>query len=340
MKEKSAIQIIGTQRSGSNLLRVILSQSPRIASPHPAHVLTTFVPLLPHYGLLDSDSYRQLVDDVVDYVEANPVPWEGVKLDRDGLAEGAKEYNLFELNKDIYEQVADQLGADFWCCKSMANVHFSDELEKASPNLRYIYLYRDGRDVALSFQKAIVGEKHIYNIASQWNYDQQACLALKKRLDPSRFFSLSYEDLIEHPEQTIRGICAFLDIEYRDNMLDYYTSNDSVNTANAGEMWTNLKKPIIKDNSKKFLNEMSAVDLRTFERVGHKSLVELGYQLHSPLGSLNALSENEISEFLEANNELKKQVLAKVSPEDLKKRQAQANMVKRIKEGSIESVKY
>jgi hypothetical protein len=60
----AGIQIIGTQRSGSNLLRVILDQSDQIASPHPPHILTTFIPLLPLYGPLNELSYMQLVSDV------------------------------------------------------------------------------------------------------------------------------------------------------------------------------------------------------------------------------------------------------------------------------------
>ena len=80
-KKPSGIQIIGTQRSGSNLLRVILNQSGEIASPHPPHILVTFAPLLKFYGNLDAYAYKTLIDDVVNYVEANPVPWDDVKIE-------------------------------------------------------------------------------------------------------------------------------------------------------------------------------------------------------------------------------------------------------------------
>ena len=46
--------MIGTQRSGSNLLRLMLNQQPAIASPHPPHILERFMPLLPLYGNLDT----------------------------------------------------------------------------------------------------------------------------------------------------------------------------------------------------------------------------------------------------------------------------------------------
>ena len=81
----SGIQIIGTQRSGSNLLRLILDQSNEIASPHPAHVLVTFIPLLKFYGELNDENYKLLINDVVNYVEANPVPWENIKIDKEQI---------------------------------------------------------------------------------------------------------------------------------------------------------------------------------------------------------------------------------------------------------------
>ncbi|WP_262915101.1 sulfotransferase [Niabella ginsengisoli] len=182
MKNISGIQMIGTQRSGSNLLRVMLDQSIDVASPHPAHVLVTFIPLLKFYGNLDiTENYRRLVNDVVDYINVNPVPWSGVILDKEDVFNSSQVYNLIELNRIIYERVATAAGARYWCCKSMANVHFADELEAGNKDLKYIYLYRDGRDVAASFKKAIVGEKHIYPIAKQWTEDQEACLRLSKK---------------------------------------------------------------------------------------------------------------------------------------------------------------
>jgi hypothetical protein len=53
LKEFSPIQFIGTQRSGSNLLRVMLNQLPEISAPHPPHILKTFFPLLPLYGNIE-----------------------------------------------------------------------------------------------------------------------------------------------------------------------------------------------------------------------------------------------------------------------------------------------
>ncbi len=334
----AGIQIIGTQRSGSNLLRVILDQSNEIASPHPPHILTTFMPLLPLYGTLDLPAYRQLVSDVVDYVDANPVPWEGIVLNKEEILNASKAYTLPELNRLIYEQAAKTKQARYWCCKSMANVHYADELEAAGLNLKYVYLYRDGRDVAASFKKAVVGEKHSYHLAKQWQHDQQACINLEKKLSSDRFYKLNYETLIAYPEQTVKSLCEFLGIEYVDSMLSFYESKTSKLTAEAGEMWSNLKKPIMKDNTGKYKSAFKDNDLEIFETVAGGVLVELGYDLHSDANPSNhntysetLLSEENIKAYTALNAQLKKEVLSQARPSDLENRRPQEEIIKNIK---------
>jgi hypothetical protein len=75
--------MIGTQRSGSNLLHLMLNQLPDIAALHPRHILQRMMPLQKGYGdLASTKNFKLLVDDVCKLVELNPVPWEGIKLDR------------------------------------------------------------------------------------------------------------------------------------------------------------------------------------------------------------------------------------------------------------------
>jgi len=331
----AGIQIIGTQRSGSNLLRLILDQSAEITSPHPAHVLVTFIPLLKFYGELNRDNYRLLINDVVNYVEANPVSWENIKIDRELIFANSKVYSLFEINRLIYEQAAISKNAKYWCCKSMANVHYAAELENHSPGLKYIYMYRDGRDVAVSFKKAIVGEKHIYNLAKQWKHDQDACIKLAAHTDESRFFALNYETLIGNPEKTIRNLCAFLNITYTEKMLDFYRSDQSKATAAAGEMWQNLSKPIMCNNRGKFHVELNHTELETFELVAHDVLKKLGYPVFTKLTNTKLICDEAIEEYNIRNEKLKKDILLNIRRSDIEKREPQVNIINDIKQGTF-----
>ena len=75
--------LIGSQRSGSNWLFTMISESKVIATPHPPHILKSFMPILDKFGnLFQEDNMRALVDHVCEFVEKNPVPW--VTLTRSG----------------------------------------------------------------------------------------------------------------------------------------------------------------------------------------------------------------------------------------------------------------
>lgn len=90
---------------------------------------------------------------------------------------------------------------------------YAEGIESTGISPYYIYLYRDGRDVALSFKKAIVGEKHIYALAENWKKDQEAALRLKDRTAADHFFMLNYETLIASPEKLCGSFaisCTFL----------------------------------------------------------------------------------------------------------------------------------
>jgi len=333
----AGIQIIGTQRSGSNLLRVILDQSEEISSPHPPHILVTFVPLLPLYGFLDKAQYKILINDVVDYVMVNPVPWEGIEFDKEWIFEQSAMYSLFEINRLIYETAAIAKKAKYWCCKSMANVHYADDLERHVTNLKYIYLFRDGRDVALSFKKAIVGEKHIYHLAQQWYKDQSACIELSKKIERDRFFALNYEQLITRPAEIIQSLCRFLDISYTEEMLNFHKSRESKATADAGLMWENLTKPIIKDNTGKFLKELTAEDIRLFELINSQTLTKLGYRLITQPNANRAIAAGQIEGYNEENDLLKKHTILNARQSDLDKRSPQLEILKRIKTQNLEA---
>ena len=172
------IFMIGTQRSGSNLFRLMPNQLPEIAAPHPPHILIRLMPLVPGYGNLDDpQAFAQLVDDACRLVESNPVEWEGVVLDRANIAARCDRHDVFAVMAAIYDALAERWGKTSWCCKSLGNVKYANELADRFPDAKFIYLYRDGRDVALSFTRAIEGEKHYYNIAQDWNGAQQVAVA-------------------------------------------------------------------------------------------------------------------------------------------------------------------
>jgi sulfotransferase family protein len=327
-----AIFMIGIQRSGSNLLRLMLNELPEIAAPHPPHILQRMMPLLPYYGDLNkAGSFSLLVDDVCRLVELNPVPWEGVTLDRKDVAARCRQNSLVAVFGAVYDVMAEAWGAKTWCCKSLANIYYLPEIEDYFTDAKYIYLYRDGRDVAVSFSKAVVGEKHFYHIAKEWNEAQQLALSFRTKIPKERFFNLSYEELTTETERAIQALCAFLDVKYKTSMLDFHKSAEAKRAASASNLWENVTSPLIKNNSRKFLKEALESDIRIFESVAGESMDSLGYErLFAKKGEELHFGSDQIHGFDAENKRLKDEIRQRTDPADLERRKRQESVIKEI----------
>lgn len=327
------IFMIGTQRSGSNLLRLMLNQLPEIASPHPPHILQRMFPLMEYYGDLSRRrNFMQLVDDVCKLVELNPVPWEGVILDREDIAARCREPSLVAVLGAVYDACAQAQGKLMWCNKSLANVNYCDEIERYFDGPKFLYLYRDGRDVAVSFSKAVVGEKHFYHIAKDWRAAQEQALALREKIPQSRFFMLSYEALIGETEATARRLCEFLGVEYTPAMLEFHQTEEARRAADSSSLWNNVTKPVMKDNTRKFLREAPEDQIRVFEAVAGHVLDALGYErVYVKRGEEPQFTAEQIAAFDAENERRKQEIRDSMDQSDLERRDRQAGLLEEIR---------
>lgn len=333
LSEFKSVVMIGTQRSGSNLLRLMLNQIPTIAAPHPPHILQRLMPLLPIYGdLSQPDRFRQLVDDVCHLVELNPVLWENVTLDRNTIFDQCRENSLVAVFSVVYDTLAQSWGADTWCCKSLANVHYVPQINSYLPACKYIYIYRDGRDVAVSFKKAVVGQKHFYHIAQEWAKDQRAALRVRDQANSNQVLSLSYENLTQDTEASLQNLCQFLEVDYSPAMLNFHESKEASSTASASSLWVNVSKPVMSGNSRKFLTQAPAEEVKIFELVAGDVLDILGYErVFTAKGESATFSPDEIKHFTDENQEMKLHMQETMDGEDKERRERQLALLDAIR---------
>lgn len=327
-----SIFMVGEQRSGSNLLRLILNESPSIAAPHPPHILQRFMPLLPVYGNLDNNNnFKKLIDDVCKLVELNPVPWDKVKLNRKEILSRCKEKSLVAVYGAVMDMYAEAHDANAWMCKSMQNIFWADDINVYFNNPKYIYLYRDPRDVTLSFTKAVIGEKHPYFIAKQWNELQKACIAQMNWHGSETIFPLSYENLLENPEKIVKELCQFLEIEFSKEMLNFHTSREAERSAKSSSLWENLSQPIKSNNSKKFMTELTTEEIKNIESITGDVMDILGYERAViQKGEEINFTEEDIERFSQENAEAKAKNSLKIDPNDLKRRKLQTGFLDKI----------
>lgn len=328
-----ALLMVGEQRSGSNLLRIMLGQADEIAAPHPPHILQRMMPLMPFYGdLEDEDAFAVLVDDVCRLVERNPVAWENITtFDRADVTRRCSQPSLVAVFGAVMDIYAEMNGKSKWLCKSMTYIRYAQELDTYFGDPKYIYLYRDGRDVTLSFTKAVIGDKHPYVIAQKWAELQRLCLNVQDRT-PERVFSPCYEELIADPAHVLSRLCSFLGIAFTDAMLAGHTSTEATRTAQSSSLWDNLTKRILRNNSQKFLKELCEEDVRIIESVAGDCLDALGYErVYVQPGEERHFSEEEIAEFHAQNRELMQHQQKATEPEDRVRRQFQQQVLDDVK---------
>lgn len=277
--DNSPIFIIGTERSGTNLLRLILNVHSAIAVPHPPHIMKLFMPLLPGYGNLAVDSnFRRLIADVCRMVELHPYPWE-INPDRERVFHEARSRELICIYFAIYDQYLRWSGKERWCCKSTFMIDHVGDILRYQPQARFIFMVRDGRDVAVSAKSSIFNHYHVYYTARRWQREQQLGLDWLARLPPEQIILVRYEELLVAPEATVQRLCGFLEVPYSDNMLEYHRFQEAKKSGGLSISWENTAKPVLAENRGKFRNQLTEGEIFHFEALAMEELLQLAYPL-------------------------------------------------------------
>lgn len=290
-KNNSPIFIIGTERSGTNLLRLMLNAHGAIAVPHPPHIVKFFSPLTLNYGdLRDDGNFRLLIEDVCTMVELHPYPWE-IRPDREQVFGEARERSLLCIYFAIYDQYLRSSGKRRWCCKSTFMIDHVGEIRRAHPHARFIFMVRDARDVAVSARESIFNHFHVYYSALRWQREQRTGLDWLAELPPEQITLLRYEELIASPEEEIRRLCRFLGEEFEDQMLEYHRSREAQKSASLSISWENTSRPVLRENREKFRTRLKPAEIFMIEAICLKELHELGYEVTEDVAELAARRE-------------------------------------------------
>jgi hypothetical protein len=273
------MQMVGTQRSGSNLLRMMLDAHDGISAPPSVHMLRVFRDLADGYGTLNRPANRrQIIDDVRRLIELNVFTWRTgppAADDIDGRWTGTGISGLFQA---VHDAAAEGQGANAWVCKSLENVHHLSELYEVIPGLVVLHLVRDGRDVALSFRHLPVGPKHPYVAAQEWMADQRAALAMVDATSPPRFLQVRYESLTTAPEAVLPAVCAALGTHFDARALNFHASSEAQGAPRRSPLWRNLDRPVLAGNTGKFADPDHRPFVELFEATAFDLLVALGYE--------------------------------------------------------------
>lgn len=267
--------VLGAQRSGTTMLRLMLNNHPRLAIPHETVFITQFFHKLQHYGdLTKADNRRALLD----HVAAHPLVLRG-KLIPDKAAVLAKEpHSYASLIDAIMTSYAESRAKLRWGDKTPYYTPDIDILNGIFPRAKFIHMLRDGRDVALSQRKIDWCSSNSFRLAQDWMWKITICHKVGRVLGPERYLELRYEDLVRDPEFSLRRACEFLGEDFDGRMLQYHETAQDVVPAESLKWHRNSVQP--PDTSKVFAwkTALPESDRVIFEEIAGDTLEYFGYE--------------------------------------------------------------
>jgi hypothetical protein len=215
---------------------------------------------------------------------------------REKLIEGAS--GAAEMIAALINAEREATGKAFFFVKENCIYGFIPFLESVSVRPRYVYMVRDPRNMAASWQKAAMLRGGIVRASRRWIKDQQGFLTALAWLDGIRPTArLTYEELVAHPDATLRRVCGDLNLPYSTDMLEFGTRSRSARVdAQRASVWGNLSRPVLQEGSRKFLAELSDDQLAFVEYLCGPLMDTLGYAkvrdpTRSPFGSCDSFEK-------------------------------------------------
>ena len=276
--------LLSSERSGSNLLRVIMDSHHDFSAPHSPHLIKTFVPLLAKYGdLRIIANLTQLAEDMRTVINIQLRDWPFVPTTQQVVA-GVDENSFSGLIRSIYRLAAENEDKTRSFIKDNGAIPLASELATLFPDSKFIYLVRDARDVALSWKKSPGHPGGVKEAAKMWLQEQTDSLYfLSLVYQTDKALVIRYENLVANPKREIEKICQHIEAPFDENMLKFYEGKEAKTSANAAVGWKNLTKPILADNTAKYKTELSRRELRQIESIAAVPLKQLGYPLEFPI---------------------------------------------------------
>jgi hypothetical protein len=215
--------IVGRGRSGSTLLRSLFDAHPQVIIP----LESRFVQFLFYNYPVRKKWSRDTVSRAIQDLERG---FEPPDLHRDHLDEEiqkhASDLTFDRVCKLIYLNTHTEFPKEEILVigdKNPRYTFFIPQLLKLFPKAKFIHLVRDYRDNIVSIQRAgkLINESgNTYFSMGRWILYNRFVLKYQKKY-PDKFRRIQFEELIRDPESVMKDLCAFLDLDYKPEVLNY-----------------------------------------------------------------------------------------------------------------------
>jgi len=186
---------------------------------------------------------------------------------------------MITLLADFYAKYHGRGPRATWLEHAPSSVSAFLRLAGIYPQARFIHVIRDGRAVAASWLRQDWGPRHVLTVADVWGMRLAQGLAAEAAM-PERVLRLHYEDVVRAPEDSMRRVTNFLELDFDAAMLDargFILPGHSKSTH--GLLTNDSQKGISCARLESWRGELSARQIELFEQRSGDLLPLLGYSL-------------------------------------------------------------
>ncbi|MEL7333105.1 MAG: sulfotransferase, partial [Cyanobacteria bacterium J06560_2] len=220
MHTPTPIFLVGSERSGTTLLRLMLNGHPQLTWLNEFEYTVSM--------MSDQGDYPK-IEDYYAYLETHRVfQMSGMTIDRTltypALVNSFLQQRLTTFNKPI-------IGATVH--------HHFDRLLGLWPNAKFIHIVRDPRAVSRSC--VVQGwAGNVWVGLNRWIEAEKIWNNLTPQLRAEQQLEIRYQDFIENTASVLEQICDFVGVGYSEQMLEYvHTSDYSLPDAKRVQNWKN-----------------------------------------------------------------------------------------------------
>jgi hypothetical protein len=210
--------IVGTPRSGTTLLRLLLNNHPQIAIPDETGIMNWLYknPGQPRILLPNASRTHNLATAF------------GVDLaaEFDALRRYQRPRGRRAKIVWFFERYAHQKGKRYWGDKTPGHARYIRELKSLFPEGTIVFMLRDPRAVVASFLR--YKESELRTKGDFWICDtlDEAVHRYRRFIRPAIDFAqhvefVRYEELVAEPVDSLHGLCHILGLEFNARMLEY-----------------------------------------------------------------------------------------------------------------------
>jgi len=285
-RREPAVFIVGMNRSGTTLLRMMLDAHPQLTIPPETHFVPDLIKAVREPGATPEDALEAM---------KSAREWGDFGFSDEEMLTRLRALRKLKPGaavRTFYEAYMQQQGKPRWGEKTPTYVQKMKLIQRALPESRFVHVIRDGRDVALSVLDRTVRDLTAADVARRWR--KKITKAREDAPALEHYMEIRYEDLILETEPVLRKVCEFADLPWDEAMLSYHERSAerlqemaralpaegrakelSVERRMATHAMTT--KPPSADRVARWRTQMSAEQRAAFETEAGELLKQLGY---------------------------------------------------------------